>query len=119
MAVGVNYLDIFDNNDNIKLISGVDLVIAELQLLFTLEKYSLFFGNEMGLDLDKYIYTNNKLATFNLIRSDIEKFFKRYSKAALKKLEMKFDKTGMVTIDIYIDVGGVLASTSVTLSKGE
>ena len=43
MAVGVNYLDIFDSDGNI-LISGVDLVIAELQLLFTLEKYSLFFG---------------------------------------------------------------------------
>jgi hypothetical protein len=32
---------------------------------------------------------------------------------------MKFDNTGTVTIDIYIDVGGVLTSTSVTLSKGE
>lgn len=117
MVSGVNYLNIFNEDGSTKLITGADLVMAELSLLFKMDKYSLFFGNNMGLDLEKYLYTNNKVATFNLIKSDIEAFFATYPKAILKRLEIQFDKLGKAIINLTLNVNGSLVNVSLGLPK--
>lgn len=117
MIKGVNYLSIFDENGNTKLSTGADLVMAELSLIFKMDKYSLFFGNNMGLDLEKYLYTNNKVATFNLIKTDIEAFFTTYPKATLKKIEIQFSKLGKAIINLTLNINGALVNMSLGLPK--
>lgn len=117
MIKGVNYLSIFDEEGNTKLSTGADLVMAELSLIFKMDKYSLFFGNNMGLDLEKYLYTNNKVATFNLIKTDIEAFFTTYPKATLKKIEIQFSKLGKAIINLTLNINGALVNMSLGLPK--
>lgn len=117
MIKGVNYLSIFDEEGNTKLSTGADLVMAELSLIFKMDMHSLFFGNNMGLDLEKYLYTNNKVATFNLIKTDIEAFFTTYPKATLKKIEIQFSKLGKAIINLTLNINGALVNMSLGLPK--
>jgi len=99
MATGVKYNDIFSSNSkSTKLVSGVSLIKEELALLINFPKYGLFFGNEMGIDLEKYLYLQNKIATFNLIKADIEDLFKKYGRAQITKIEMSFDESNSAII---------------------
>lgn len=123
MAVGIDYKDILNINNEqgteylVKLKTGPELVAAELNLLFSIDKYSLFFGNNIGLDLGRFLYTENKLATFNMIRYTIENFFSTYSKADLIKLEIQFSKAGKVVVDLVVNVDGTVTNISLNLPK--
>jgi len=90
------------------LASGSELVASELSLLLNFQKYSLFFGNNMGVDLEKYLHLNNKQAIFNLIKSDIEILFSKYGKAYLKKIDMIFntDSSLEITLTVSMDIYG-------------
>jgi len=107
MIVGVDYTDILDNAKAAKLKSGIEMIRKEIELLINFKKYSLFFGNNMGLDLEKYLYLTNRTATFNLIKSDIEALFAKYKRVKLRRLEMSFDddRNG-VTINVTVSMGG-------------
>lgn len=98
---GVAYNDIVADNKT-KLISGTSLIVKELELLLNFPKYSLFFGNNMGLDLERYLHLKNNQATFNLIKSDIEKLFAKYGKAYLQKVEVVFNVDGSLTITLTV-----------------
>jgi hypothetical protein len=101
---GVDYRDIFDDSvSSTKLITGASLVASELRLLMNMKKYTLFFGNEMGLDCEKYIGLTNRVATFNLIRSEIETLFKKYKRASIRKIDMSFNEETN-SIDILMTV---------------
>lgn len=100
---GTDYKDIFNPETNsTKLISGKELLAKELELLLNFKKYTLFFGNGMGLDCERYIHLTNRKATFNLIKSDIEKLFSKYKRAKIKNITMKFNESSN-TIEIKID----------------
>lgn len=104
MIIGVDYKNIFNvEKPETNLTRGIEMIKAELELLLNFKKYSLFFGNNMGLDLEKYLYLTNRTATFNLIRSDIETLFRKYKRVTLKKVEMKFDD-GANSITINVEV---------------
>lgn len=106
MAVGVDYKNIFVDKKT-KLTSGADLIRAELELLLNFRKYGLFFGNNMGLDCERYIGLKNKVATFNLIKSEIEELFSKYGRAFIKQIEMKFnEETNSIDIDIECGISG-------------
>jgi hypothetical protein len=109
MATGTKYYELFDTNSkSTKLISGSALIAEEIRILVSIQKYSLFFGNNIGLGVNKYLFLSNKLATFNLIKADIEKLFSKYKRAQLLKTEMVFDEltntlviTLTVTTNLY------------------
>lgn len=90
------------------LASGSELVAGELALLLNFPKYSLFFGNNMGLDLEKYLHLKNKQAIFNLIKADIEKLFDKYGKVYLKKVDMIFGQDSVlhITLTVSMDIQG-------------
>lgn len=107
MIVGVDYKDIFNNSKGTRLKIGVEMIRAELELLLNFKKYSLFFGNEMGLDLEKYLGLRNRTATFNLIKSDIEEMFAKYRRVKLKKVEMSFNESkNEVIINVTVAMAG-------------
>lgn len=99
MARGIDYRNIINKNLNrTEIKEGVDLVVAELSLLLNFEKNSLFFGNNMGLDLTKYLTLTNKAATFNLIKAEIERVFNKYNRAILERVEMTFNDAELAVI---------------------
>lgn len=105
MIIGVDYKKIFDDSKSINLVSGSDIILAELTMLLNFQKYSLFFGNNIGLDLEKYIQLRNREATFNLIKSDIEQLFIKYKRAYLKSIDMKFnDDSNTIEITLYVTI---------------
>lgn len=108
MATGVDFRGIFsDTSGKTVTISGPELIEAELSLLLNFRKYSLFFGNEMGLDLEKYIGLSNRAAIFNLIKAEIENLFAKYKRAYVKKIEMKFSKeTNAIDIELVCGLTG-------------
>jgi phage baseplate assembly protein W len=104
MITGVDYTNIFSSESpETKLTQGLDMIKQELTLLLNFRKHSLFFGNNMGLDLEKYLYLTNKTATFNLIRSEIEALFRKYRRVTLKKIEIKFeDYKNAIVINVEV-----------------
>ncbi len=105
MTLGIDYKRLFNSSKATATVTGLDLVAAELNLLLNFKKHELFFGNNMGLDLEKYISLTNRTATFNLIKNDIEELFRKYRRATLKKIEMQFvsDKRE-IQIDLVVSV---------------
>jgi hypothetical protein len=107
MIIGVDYKNIVNNSKGANLEFGAQMIAAELELLLGLKQYSLFFGNNMGLDLEKYLGLTNRTATFNLIKADIEELFSKYRRAKLKKLEMDFDgANSRVIINVTVTMAG-------------
>lgn len=118
MAVGADYKKLFNHEkEELNLISGIDLIVRELELLLNFPRYSLFFGNNMGLDLEKYLYLSNRRAIFNLIADDIKKFFNTYGRVNLTSLEMSFDDiNSKIIIDIEVGLGN--ETRTITLERG-
>lgn len=107
MIVGVDYKDIFNNSKAANLKYGIEMIRAELELLLGFKKYSLFFGNEMGLDLEKYLGLRNRTATFNLIKSDIETLFAKYRRVKLKRIEMSFNEAkNEIIVNVTVAMSG-------------
>lgn len=102
MAVGVDYRNIFENG-KVKLVERDELIKAELGMLFSMPKNSLFFGNNIGLDLSKYLQLSNNQAVFNLIKKDIEKVLESYRKVRPVNIEMLFNtNSGDLTINLTV-----------------
>jgi hypothetical protein len=97
MAIGIDYKEIFGSQTTGKkaviLKSGTDLVKAELEALLNFKKHSLFFGNDIGLDCEKYLNLTNKVAIFNLISEEIEKLIAKYKRVTLKEISISFSKS--------------------------
>lgn len=107
MIVGIDHKQLLDNAKAAKLKFGVEMIRSEIELLLNFKKYSLFFGNNMGLDLEKYLHLTNTTATFNLIKSDIEELFAKYRRVKLRRIEMSFDDDNMgVTINVTVSMSG-------------
>lgn len=103
MNIGVSHKELNVNNATV-LSSGAKLVAHELELLLNMPKYGLFFGNNMGVDLEKYLYLKNKQATFHLIRDDIVEALRKYGKANLKELTLVFGADSTLTIVLTVTV---------------
>ena len=88
-----------------ELSSGVSLIAEELGFLFSIPKYSLFFGNNIGVDLEKYLHLGLKSATFNLIKNEILNLFLKYERAKLTTITMRLDADNnlIITADIIVD----------------
>lgn len=101
---GVNYKNIINKlTGKTNLISNIELIRQELELLFNIEKYSLFFGNEIGVDLSKYLHLTNRTATFNLIKTEIEVALRKYGKVVPVSIDMRFDdSTNTIVIDLVV-----------------
>lgn len=107
MIAGVDYKNIFNNSKAANIELGVNMIAAELELLLSFKKYSLFFGNNMGLDLEKYLGLTNRTATFNLIKADIEELFAKYRRVRLRRLEMEFDgSSNAIIINVTVTMVG-------------
>lgn len=107
--IGIDFENITASQGNTALIAGIELIAKELKMLLNFPKYSLFFGNNMGLDLEKYMFLKNKQATFNLIKSDIEQLFAKYKRAYLKQIDMTFDNADnalMIDLTVSTDISG-------------
>lgn len=87
----------------IKLITGPELIKSELEFLLTTPKHTLFFGNSLGLDLERYLHLLNTTATLNLIKDEIEELFIKYRKVYLLRIEMDFDNANnALNIDLVV-----------------
>lgn len=107
MIIGVDYKQIYDEKGATALKTGIDMIATEIELLLNFKKYSLFFGNNMGLDLEKYLGLTNRLATFNLIKSDIQDLFRKYRRVKLKTIEITFNKeNNEVLINVTVSMSG-------------
>ena len=106
MINGVSYKNLFSPNaGNTNILSGINMIKEELELLLTFKKYGLFFGNNMGLGCEKYLFLGNKLATFNLVKADIEELFRKYTRATLLKTEVTFSSsTNTLIINLIVAV---------------
>lgn len=119
MYKGVDYRNIFNSDKATQLVSGADLVVAELNLILQMQKYSLFFGNNMGFDAERFLSLMNKTATFNLIKSELEEVFSKYNKATLIKTTMNFDNSSSeltINLSITINDSGDIVNIPFTLS---
>ncbi len=103
MKQGTDYKNFFTEDGKTRLLSGAELVEKELQVLLQFQKHSLFFGNGIGLDAEKYLHLSNREATFNLIKREIEELFSKYSKAYLQNITMYFNEQKN-SIEITLDV---------------
>lgn len=93
MATGTKHNELFDTSSkSVKLIRGNDLIKSELEFLLGFQRYTLFFGNKMGLDADRFLHLNNDLATFNLVKSEVEKVLAKYGRVNIISIEMRFNK---------------------------
>jgi len=103
MIIGVDYRDMFDSAKATRLKRDTEMILAELNLLLNMEKYSLFFGNNMGLDCEKYLNLTNKTAIFNLVKSEIEGLFIKYKRAIINKIEISFeDESSSLVVNLYV-----------------
>jgi hypothetical protein len=119
MPTGVDYRDIVNTKTKeTRLIGTEELVLAELSLLLNMDKHTLFFGNNMGLDLSKYLHLTNKVAVFNLVRADIEDFFKVYRRATLVDISMRFDESRLkLVIDLTLNIAGNITRLPLEISN--
>lgn len=92
MPTGVNSKALFRNKTT-NYLSGIDLIKSELETLLSIQKFSLFFGNNIGLGPEKYLGLSSRTATFNLIKREIEVFFSKYNRVKLVGIEMSFDNS--------------------------
>jgi hypothetical protein len=104
MPTGTNIKDLFNTSSGAtKLLSNVDLIKQEVEFLLSFQKYSLFFGNELGLGAEKFLNLRNREATFNLIRSEIQKLFTKYRRVKIRNISMAFSRTeSKITIDLTL-----------------
>jgi hypothetical protein len=122
MATGTDYKNLTNTaTKKTALIYGKTLIRNELEMLFSLEKYSLFFGNDFGLDLNKYLSLTNRAATFNLIKADIEDTLRKYGKVTPTSLNMRFDEAeNSIVIDLTVSLtpgGNSLVTIPITVSN--
>lgn len=101
MPKGVQYNNIFNEDKATNIVSYLELFKAEIEMLLTIPKNSLFFGNGIGIDFNKYKYLKDNRAMYNLIKSDIENLFVKYRRLVLKKLVMTVNRKDSV-LDIVI-----------------
>lgn len=121
MALGIDYKEIFGSQTTGKkaviLKSGTDLVKAELEALLNFKKHSLFFGNDIGLDCEKYLNLTNKVAIFNLISEEIEKLIAKYKRVVLNEIKIAFSKSeNAVNITIKCTYGSSIQEIQLPLS---
>lgn len=103
MAIGTDYRNLTTTTGKTKLINSNELIKRELEMLFNFDKYSLFFGNEIGINLNKYSHLTNRTATFNLIKTDIETALRKYGKVIPISINMKFiEDTNSIKIDLVV-----------------
>lgn len=115
MNIGVSYKEINKNNATV-LKSGVSLIADELEMLLNLPKYSFFFGNNMGLDLEKYLYLRNKNAVYNLVRDDIMEVLRKYDKVILRELAVVFRESALyIVLTVQVKSTGDLINVPITL----
>lgn len=110
MNIGLNYkriVNIENEKATTHLSTGLELIKSELELLLNMPKYSLFFGNNMGLDLEKYLYLRNREAVYHLIRDDITEVLNKYNKVNLKELRILF-KDSEINIILEVEVKSTL-----------
>lgn len=102
MIKGVNREQIFKDG-KLNLIEGEGLYKQELEFLFNIPKGTLFFGNDLGLDLEAYLFLSNNQAIFTLIKEQIEKAILSYKKVAIERLELLFEELeGRLTINLLL-----------------
>lgn len=92
-----------------KLTQGAKLIQSELTFLAQTRKHSLFFGNDLGLDLERYLYLLNNQATFNLIKDEIEVLFNKYKKVYLQRIDMRFNdmqRSLSINVEVSMDPDG-------------
>lgn len=123
MAIGTDYKEIFKlnsaGNKETVLKSDTDLIKAELELLLNFKKHSLFFGNDIGLDLEKYINLSNRVATFNLIKADIEKLIAKYKKVKLKSINIEFsDAESVLKVNVVVTTGNYESTIDLSMLIG-
>lgn len=93
MAKGTTYKNLFTKSSkSTKIVGGVDLIKAELEVLLGFTRHTLFFGNNMGLDAERFIHLRNRLATFNLVKTEIETLLAKYGRVDILNLTMNFNK---------------------------
>lgn len=113
MRTGVIYNEINTNNST-AIRSGATLIAKELELLLNMSKHDLFFGNNMGIDLERYLYLRNRQATYHLIRDDIVDLLRKYGKVNLRELSIVF-KSGTLEIYLTVEVKSTLEVFTVPL----
>lgn len=104
MPVGTDIKNLFsDSSHKTNTVSGIDLIKQEVEFLLLFQKYSLFFGNEIGFSPEKYLSLRNREATFNLIRSELQKVFSKYKRAVIKEISMSFEEgTSKLVVDLTL-----------------
>lgn len=107
MATGTNTYQLFDTKSKAtKTLSGINLIKQEVEFLLGHIKYSLFFGNNMGFSAERFLSLRNRIATFNLIRAELEKLFSKYKRASIRTIEMSFDQTtNTIVVDLTLATG--------------
>ena len=120
MAIGTNYKELINTDSNeTQLIKGLDVIKMELEVLLGFERYTLFFGNNMGLDANRFLQLRNPLATFNLIKAEIEKLIVKYNRVRLVKTEMIFkEDTSTLEINLTVIPKGARESLDVQITLG-
>ncbi len=108
--IGVPFKQLFNKEEKAtNLTTGVETIKDELQFLLSIPKHSLFFGNDLGLDLERYLHLLNRQATFNLIKTEIENLFSKYNRVYLVKLDITFrdqDRALLIDITCSTDIEG-------------
>jgi len=122
MAIGTQYNLLIDaSSAKTKLIRGMELLKYELEVLLGFDKYTLFFGNNIGLNANQFLHLPNNLATFNLVKAQIEKLLLKYGRVKLVKTEMTFNKENS-TLEVTLMLAprsNVGSTFNVSLTLGE
>ena len=93
MPTGTNVKKLFnESTGTTNTVSSIDLIKQEVEFLLGFQKYSLFFGNNMGFSPQKYLGLRNRIATYNLIKSDLVDLFAKYKRAKIQSLDITFDE---------------------------
>lgn len=121
MNKGIDYKYIFTPTGKTNIVTGAKLVQRELELLFSISKHELFFGNDIGFDAEAFLGLTNREATFNLIKASIEELFMKYGKATLNKVTMTFingENTVVIDLDVTTGLGRTRDTFSLNLEVG-
>jgi hypothetical protein len=121
MARGTNMYSLFNNKTKaINLVRGNTLIEEEVSFLLSHPKYSLFFGNNMGFSPEKFLHLKNRVATFNLIRSELEKLFNKYNKASLLEMRLNFNEANdTLELELTLATGSYNSNINVALNLGD
>lgn len=122
MNKGIDYKYIFTPNGKTNIVTGAELVQRELELLFSIGKHELFFGNDIGFDAERFLGLTNQEATFNLIKAEIEDLFGKYGKANLNKVTMTFvggENRVVIDLDVTTGTGRTQDTFNFNLTVGE